>query len=353
MDRPPTVKSPLRNSTSAVNRLLPAAAAFLSAIVVGGYGYWFIGDGRWDLSECLYMAVVTLSTVGFSETLPNMDTVPYARPWTVTLILLGSGTLLYFASTLTAIIVEGDLGGLVRRNRMRRSLEHISDHVIVCGVGATGKHVVGELTDSNIPFVVVDRNESKIERLEEEIGEFLYVIDEATLDHALIEAGIERARGIVAALTDDRDNLYVTISSRALNEKLRIVSKCVKDEAADKLRRAGADVIVSPSRIGGVRMASQMLRPTVVQFLDNMLRDREANRRIEELVLLPDSKLLGATLAHANFRAFGDALVVAVRQTDGQHVYNPPADYILEAGQVLIVMARADEMNALRGHVGV
>lgn len=319
--------------------------------MVGGYGYYFIGGGMWELDECVYMAIVTLSTVGFSETLAGMDEVPGARPWTVTLILLGSGSLLYFASTLTAIIVEGDLGGFFRRNQMQRSLEKISDHVIVCGVGATGMHVAHELRDGGAPFVVIDRNPEKIARLEEEIGEFLHVVDEATLDHVLIEAGVERARGLVAALTDDPDNLYVTIASRALNEKLRIVSKCVADQAASKLRRAGADVVVSPSLIGGHRMASEILRPTVVQFLDNMLRDRATNRAIEEVAIPENSKVRGQSLARANFRRFGDALVVAIRHADGVHVYNPPADHRLEPGQVLIVMAETDRLQELRKHV--
>ncbi len=345
------MKSPRRDPNGSLARLLPAAFAFLSAIAIGGYGYWFIGDGRWSLGECVYMAIVTLSTVGFSETLPDMAHVPGARPWTVALILLGSGSLLYFASTLTAIIVEGDLGGFFRRNRMHRSLEKVHDHVIVCGVGATGLHVVTELASSHTPFVVIDRDPAKIERLEEEIGEFLYVVDEATQDHALQEAGIARARGVVAALTDDRDNLYVTIASRALNDKLRIVSKCVQDEAADKLRRAGADVIVSPALIGGMRMASEMIRPTVVQFLDNMLRDHRSNRRIEEVAVPRGSKLAGTTLAEADFRQFGGALVVAIRTHDGEHVYNPPANHVLEPGQVLIVMATADSVDALRNYV--
>ncbi len=346
------MKSPRRDpASSSLSRLLPAALAFLSAIVIGGWGYYLIGDGRWPLDDCMYMAVVTLSTVGFSETLEGMDHVPSARAWTVTLILLGSGTLLYFASTLTAIIVEGDLGGFYRRNRMRRTLERIKDHVIVCGVGATGIHVIAELSATDVPFVVIDRNQEAIDRLTEEIGDFLYVVDEATLDHALLEAGVDRARGIVCALTDDPDNLYVTIASRALNENLRIVSKCVADEAAAKLRRAGADVVVSPSLIGGNRMASEMLRPSVVQFLDNMLSDRVTNRGIEEIAIPNNSQLKGQSLARANFRRFGDALVVAIRHEDGEHQYNPPGDHRLQPGQVLIVMAETARLGELRKHI--
>lgn len=339
-----------RGASGALTRLLPASFVFLLAVVVGGYGYWWIGDGRWELSECLYMSVVTISTVGFGETLDDMPDVPGARGWTVLLILLGSGTMVYFASALTAMIVEGDLQTVLGRNRMLRNLEKVQDHIIVCGVGATGMHVVAELAATRTPFVVIDRDAVKIDKLIAEHGEFPFVIDEATQDRALILAGIGRARGIVSALTDDRDNLYVTIAARALNDRLRIVSKCVADEAADKLRRAGANVVVSPSLIGGTRMASEMVRPTVVQFLDSMMRDRTVTRRIEEVAIPEQSKLSGKPLSRAGLRDFGDTLVLAVRRPDGSQLINPAADHKIESGQILIVLAEATQLARLREH---
>ena len=318
---------------------------------MGGAGYHIIGGGRWDLSSSMYMAVVTLSTVGFSETLPGMAETPWARPWTVLLILFGSGSLLYFASTLTAVIVEGDLQGLFKRRSMSRSIDKVDKHVIVCGIGATGLHVAIELKRSDSAFVVVERSMAKIEELEEEIGEFLYVIGDATHDHVLIEAQIDRARGLVTTLTDDRDNLFVTLTARALREDLRIISKVVHDEAKTKLHRAGADVAVSPSLIGGVRMASEMLRPSVVQFLDQMLRDQEVNRRIEEIAVPHNSSLIGKTLQEVNLRETADSLVVAIRENDGSHLYNPSGNVCLAAGHVLIVMARTDEISKLRKYV--
>ncbi len=325
-------------------RLYSAGVVFGTVFLVGGLGYRLIGRGRWDYSDCFYMAVVTLSTVGFAETLPDMDQVPGARIWTVGLILLGSGTLLYFASTLTALIVEGDLRGALQRNKMRRLLDAVENHIIVCGVGATGSHVLGELIATRHPVVVIDTDIKRIERLTHEVGSFLHVIGDATEDEVLDKAGIHRARGLVACLTEDRDNLFVSLTARALNDGLRIVSKTVDSENAAKMRRAGADAVVSPAFIGGVRIASEMVRPTVVRFLDEMLRDPAGSLRIEEVPVAPGSPLEGSTLAQAQFRDRTETLVIAIRHPDGTNLYNPGPDTLLCGGQTLIVLAHADQV---------
>jgi voltage-gated potassium channel len=331
-----------------INRLVSAGLVFGSVFLVGGLGYRIIGQGRWDLSDCLYMAIVTLSTVGFAETLSGMDEVPGARVWTVALILLGSGTLLYFASTLTAFLVEGDLRGALRRQRMARILDKVHDHVIVVGLGATGNNVIRELRNTHTSYVAIERNVETAQRVATEAGpNFLFVVGDAADDHVLIEAGVERAKGLVAALSDDRDNLFVTITARALNDDLRIVARCVDIDNAQKLERAGADKVISPALIGGMRMASEMIRPTVVSFLDAMVRDKQP-RRIEEIGVPSTSAMVGRTLAEANLRQSSDALVMAIRSRDGEHVYNPGPDATIEADSTLILMVRTDELARLR-----
>jgi voltage-gated potassium channel len=338
-------------SRALVTRMWSAGLVFLTVTFVGAFGYRAIGGGRWTFSECLYMAVITLSTVGFGETLDGMHEIGLARAWTATLILLGSGTLLYFASTLTAFIVEGDLRGALRRRRMTRLLSSMHDHIIVVGIGATGQHIVDELESSRIPFVVVDVDQGRIERLASELGrEITYVIGDATEDHVLEEAGILRARGLIAALRHDKDNLFVTITARALSASIRIVAKAVESENQTKLQRAGADSVVAPAYIGGHRMASEMVRPSVVQFLDNIVRDRE-NRRIEEVLVSADSPLAGRTLAEANLRGEVDALVIAIRYLDGHHEYNPGPSQMLRAGMVLIVLARTEDLPAIEAYI--
>ena len=277
-----------------LGRLYTAGLVFAAVTVVGSVGYYVIGGGRWSWPDCFYMAVITLSTVGFGETLQDMHAVPWARTWTLSLILLGSGTLLYFASTMTALIVEGDLRGAIRRRRMSTLLDRLAGHVIVCGVGSTGQHVVEELVLSRTPVVLVDVNVERIERLMADHPEatMLYVIGDATEDHVLEEAGIRRAKGLIAALHDDRDNLFVTVTARALSDSVRIVSKAAESDNISKLERGGADAVVSPAVIGAVRLASEMVRPSVLQFLDGMVRSREQSRRIEELLVTADSPIV-------------------------------------------------------------
>lgn len=339
-------------------RLILAAMLLCTVVIVGGSGYQLLGEGRWTFEEVFYFTVITLSTVGFAETLPGMNEVPYARVWTVVLIVFGSGTLLYFMSTLTAFIVEGDIQAALRRNRMQKRIDSLTAHHIVCGIGRTGVHVVEELINTHHPFVVVDRAEDRLLDLAEKYGpqRFLYVLGDATADQTLLQAGIQRAAGVIAALTDDKDNLYVTLTAyqlareRTAQGAFRIVAKAVDPSAEAKLLAAGAHRVVSPSQIGGMRMVSEMIRPAVVEFLDLMLRDPEKNLRIEQVTLPKRTPLRGVRLRDAAIRKTTKAMVIAVRYPGEppRYEYNPGPDLRLEEGMTLIVLAETAEMNRLR-----
>jgi voltage-gated potassium channel len=232
---------------------------------------------------------------------------------------------------------------------MRNRIDRLEGHVILCGAGRTGEHIIGELVSTAMPFVVVDVDRDRLEELDgEHGGRLLYIVGDVGDDDVLREAGIERASGLVAALPDDRDNLYATVSARSLNERVRIVAKSVSPAAEAKLRRSGADGVVSPYFIGGMRMVSEMVRPTVVKFLDNMLRDRERNLRIEEVLVPTGSPLDGLRLGRAGLRAWSDLLVMAVQEADGNYRYNPPADYVLSGESHLVVLAPAPVLHELR-----
>jgi voltage-gated potassium channel len=336
-------------------RRLVSAFMFLITIVgIGTVGLHYLGEGRWGFWDCFYMTVITLSTVGFGETLSDMDQVVGARAFTVSLIVLGSGTLLYFASSLTAFIVEGDLMGALKRNRMQKDIDKLARHIVVCGVGATGVHIISELLSTGTPFVAIDLDVEHLERLGEELGvddEIPYVPGDATDDHTLERAGIARAKGLIAALHDDKDNVFVTITARALNPNARIVAKAIEPSADPKLRRAGADAVVSPYRIGGMRMVSEMVRPRVVEFLDLMLRDRERNMRIEEIAIPDDAPIVGVALRDTNIRKKTDALVIAVRDPEGSFVYNPPPSIVFTKGMTLVVLAETGEYKKLRSGI--
>jgi voltage-gated potassium channel len=334
-----------------IARRLYAATSLLVLVVLAGtmviHG---IGHGRWTWFQSLFHTVITLSTVGYGE-LPGMENIAAARAFSLALIVLGAGTMVYFASVVTALLVEGELREIFRRNRMRKSVDTMQHHVIVCGIGRTGRHVLDELRATRTPFVCVDSDAEKMNRIAEEIPGIVYIIGDATEDEVLEAAGIRRARGVVAALTDDKENLYVTLSARSLNPSLRIIAKAVETTAEAKLRKAGADKVVSTNMIGGMRIASEMIRPNVTEFLDIMLRDPEHVLRIEETQVTEKSPVAGRTLGEAALRKVCDVLIVAVRSKEGRYKFNPGAEQVLQPGSTLIVLGEHTEIGKLRSAV--
>jgi voltage-gated potassium channel len=299
------------------------------------------------------MTVITMSTVGFYE-LGHLGEVPGARSLTVFLILSGVGVLAYMQSNLTALLVEGAIGQALRRRRMQKEIEKLSRHIVVAGAGGTGKHVIEELIATQTVFVAIDRNEHVLRQVSEELGggKMLYVHGDATLDHVLLAAGVQRARGVVAALTHDKDNLYVTLSARSLNASARIVSKVVEDEAAPKILKAGASSIVNPTMIGARRLASELIRPEVNEFLDQMLRDKDKNLRLEEVTVVRGSGFVGLALKDTPIRRETRALVVAVREGDRSFTYNPDPEHQIVEGTTLIVLGETDSIVKLRQLAG-
>ena len=334
---------------ASIKRLLQAVVVLQALVLAGATGFWALGHGRWSFFECLYMTVITLSTVGFGE-LSHMHEVPGARALTVGLIIGGIGTLAYVQGNLTALLVEGVLGQMWRRRSMRKQIQELRDHVVVAGAGSTGRHVIEELVITRTPFVVIDRSREHLERISELMvqGKMLYVHGDATEDHALVEANVINAKGVVAALTQDKDNLFVTLSARSLNPKARIVAKVIEDETIPKMLKAGASSVVSPTQIGGRRMASEVIRPKVNEFLDQMLRDKERALRLEEVHVAGDSPFVGLSLKSTPIREKTKLLVIAIRSEDGMVIYNPEPDYVIEGGSTLIVMGGAEAVQTLR-----
>jgi voltage-gated potassium channel len=332
-----------------IRRMLIALGVILTLVFIGSTGFWLLGQGRWHFFDCVYMTIITLSTVGFGE-LSHMGDVPGARALTVGLIISGVGALAYVQGNLTALLVEGIIGQALRRNRMRKQIAALSGHIVVAGAGSTGKHVIEELIATRTPFVVIDRNEQQLQRLSDELmeGRMLHVHGDATEDHILIAASVKTAHGVVAALTHDKDNLFVTLSARSLNAQARIVSKVVQDDASPKMLRAGATAVVNPTQIGGRRMASEIIRPEVNEFLDQMLQDKDKNLRLEEVTIPARSSYVGVMLKDTPIRRETSLLVVAVRSPDRTFLYNPDPDYALTAGTTLIVMGEAENVVKLR-----
>lgn len=328
-------------------RIGVACSGLFIVLLIGVAGFKYFGGSQWSWLDALYMTVITLSTVGYGE-IHALSTHPGARIFAIFIILFGVGLLAFVVSSVTAFVVEGELTDIFGRKKMNREIEKLRDHYIVCGVGETGFHVADELLKTRRSFVAVDSNTQHLERLQT-LGSVLFFEGDATRDEDLLQAGIDRARGLVATLPTDEANLFATITARELNPKLRIISKMIDDSAHRKFLRAGADAIVSPTYIGGMRLVSELVRPTVVTFLDKMLHGDEATFRVEEITIPEDSDLAGQTLEGAGIARRTGALVLAIREPDGSSfAYNPPATKTLQVGSTLVVLGSMEMMERIR-----
>jgi voltage-gated potassium channel len=349
----PTPPNPIEVYVAAQRRVVLALFVLVSVLGLGAAGYWYLAwlksPGYWSFSDCIYFTAITITTVGYGETL-DLDSVPGSRTWTLALLVFGISANLYVISSITSFFVESDFGNVRRYRRLRKRMDEIHGHYIVCGVGSTGIHVVGELRAMGERLVCIDQREAPLQELERE--GVLTLHGDATDDELLHKAGIARARGIVATMDDDKTNMFVVVTARQTNPGLRIVTKAVFPSAADKLRRAGADAVVSPAFIGGMRLASEMLRPHVVRFLDEMLRDKEANLRIEEAEIGATGEVVGKRLRDAGIRERCGVLVIAVRSPEGKLDYVPGSDLMLVPGMVLIGIGGPQEIRSLRRAVG-
>jgi voltage-gated potassium channel len=322
----------------------------LTFVVLGcGLLFWALEGSAYSLFDSIYFALITISTVGYSE-LPRMELMPFSRVLVMVMIVAGVGTVAFFQSSLTAVMVEGVIGRAWRRRRMDRKIAELKGHTIVAGCGRTGRFVIEELIGSDTPFVVIDKDEALLEELNEELGgKLLWVVGDATDDQSLKAAGVERATGLVTALTDDPENVFVTISTRSLNPQIRIVSKVVAFGAEAKLERAGANATVSPHRIGGLRLVTELLRPHTAEFLDQMMRGTgEGQLRFDDVQVMRGTRYDGQTLREAAIRDKANVLVVAIRGADGKFSYNPPAEQRIQAGSYIVVLGTRDGVEVLR-----
>jgi voltage-gated potassium channel len=321
-------------------KALIAGGLLLAVLVVGTLAYKHIGGEPVTWTDSLYMVVITIATIGYGE-IVDLSHSPGGRVFTMFLSFAGIGIMTYIMMSLTAFIVEGELNEAFRRRKMEKRIEKLREHYLVCGDDGVGTHVARELATTRRPFVVIDTDREKIDRLQVGEGDGpAFVVGDATDNETLRNAGIERALGLFAVTGDDNLNLVISLSARQLNPKIRVVARCEESRNAEKLQRAGADSAVSPTRIGGMRIASEMLRPAVVSFLDVMLRRDDLALRIEELPV--PAALVGRTLAALELQRFRTLLLLAVRTGEGW-TYNPPRDYVVRAGETLIFMGSPEE----------
>ena len=324
-------------------KFLGAGIALLGVLLIGTMGYWFIGQRQYSLVDCFYMTFITIATIGYGEII-DMSHNPAGRIFTVFVAISGIGVATYILTNLTAFMVEGEMTETFRRRKMEKSIKTLRRHYIVCGVEGVGFHVLNELSETKRPHVIVDIDRERIDKTLETFHEELFIQGDATDSDTLLASGIKEAAGLFAVTGDDNMNLVISLTAKQLNPQIKVVARCRDLKNVEKMKKAGADAVVSPTFIGGLRMASEMVRSTAVSFLDTMLRDKEKNLRVEEMIV--SESLAGRPISALNLREYPNILLLAVK-TEGDWIYNPSADYTMKLWDTLIFMTTPEERDKL------
>lgn len=329
-------------------RILTPIAVLFATYLVGIVGYKWIGGADHSWLDALYMTTITLTTTGYREVI-DITQHPAAMIFTIILLLFGATAVVMTGSMLTAYVVEGDLTAGFRRRRMQKRIDAMRGHTIVCGAGQTGTAVVSELAATDRSAVAIEGNAERAAVFERLFPGVPVLVGDCTDDEVLTQAGITRASGVVVCTDDDKVALVTTVLARQMAPKARLVARASDERAAARLKQSGADAAVSPGRIGGMRMASELLRPSVVTFLDQMLRDENRNLRIEEVLVEHGSALDARQVEALRLHEYGTGLLLlAMRTRDGSYLFNPPASSPVNGGCHLIVMGDPASVTRLQ-----
>lgn len=324
-----------------MRRLLVSGVLLLAILAFGSLGYMLIdGAGFFD---ALFMTVITITTVGYNETFPLSA---HGRIFTVFLILIGVGFVLYVFSKITEDVIEGGLQKTIGRMNMKKKVARLRDHYIVCGYGRIGKVICRILEENKRPLVVIEKNPNEIEAIVK--SGHLVLEGEAADDQTLKEAGIEHARGLIAVVSSDADTVYITLSARGIRPDMFIMARSSGEEGAEtKLIRAGANKVLSPYFIGATRMAQQLVRPTVIDFIDLAVHGGELGLRLEEMVVQKTSPIAGRTLMDSGIRKDHDLIVVAIKREQGEMMFNPSPSTVIKVSDILVMLGSQDNIKAL------
>ena len=317
------------------------AVALLAAVVLAGtLGYMVIE--RWSAWDAFYMAVITITTVGYGEVHPLSFP---GQIWTVLLLFGGVGSALYVFTLLATVVVEGGLPLRLQKRRQARMINTIKDHFIVCGYGRIGSIIAGQLQRQNVPFVIVERDPARLQAAM--MDGVLAVQADASHEDVLKRVGIDTARCLIAAVGTDAENVYTVLSARVLRPDLFIVGRAEGDDAARKLLRAGANRVVSPYQIGAVQMAQTAIRPAVVDFMTLATSSDNLELAMEEITVMKGASLGDKSLLDANLRQRFGVIVVAIQREDGRMDFNPEPDTAIRAGDKLVVLGRPHSLRRL------
>jgi voltage-gated potassium channel len=313
--------------------------ALAVAIVFGTFGFKLI-EG-WTIVDSFYVTVQTLTTVGYGDIPPRSMA---GRGFAVIIMLIGVGGVALAASTIVQSVVQSELVSTFGQRRQSKRMSKLRDHYIICGSGRVGSHLVRDLDHNNEPFVIIESDGPRASEFSQR--GFNVLVGDATLDETLRHAGVEHARGLAACLPNDADNVYVVLTARDLNPGLHIVARAAEEEAEAKLVRAGANHVVAPTIIGGHRMAISLTKPAVGEFFDSITGSR-IGLLFEQVVVAEGSPLVGQILRETPIRAELDIVIISIRRANGDIIFNPSADTVIELGDILIAIGRAESLTRL------
>jgi voltage-gated potassium channel len=331
-----------------VRRLLLHALIFLIILLCGSIGYILIEGSEWTTLDALYQTMITLTTVGFQEVHPLSSS---GRVFTMFLILSGMGFIFYFLFRVTEVVIEGTVKDLFGRRKLEKKITQLEGHYIICGYGRIGRTVAQLLQQKPLEVVVIDKNAEYIPEFQEK--GILYLLGEATDEDLLLRAGIDRAKGLVAVVSSDADNVYITLTARGLNPKLFILARAAEEASARKMIRAGADKVVSPYDIGARRMANTILRPTVIDFIELAMHTRNLELQMEEITIQEGAKLQDVTLMESAIRKEYNLIVVAIKKKSGEMIFNPSPQAKLHVGDTLVVLGDRGNLTRLEKQLGL
>jgi len=323
------------------NRLILAFISFVALILIGTSGYhWLEGMG---LVDSLYMTVITISTVGFGEVRQLSS---FGRIFTIGLIVGGGGIAAFSLSVTAEFFMSGEWRRLLENRRRTRMLSNLINHVIVCGFGRVGRRVCNELSQEEVQFIVVDTNPERVEHAWE-LG-YVAVVGNAANDQMLKEAGIEKARALMAAVSSDAENVFIILTARSLNANLQIIARANYEDSEPKMIRAGANRTIVPYTISGKRMVTMLMRPNVADFLDEVAHVGGMELLLEQIHILPDSPLASKTLAEMDVRKKMGVTVLACRHTDGKIESHPGPETMIEPDGILLVLGTRDQLRDMK-----
>ncbi len=328
-----------------MRRILTALLLLLVILAFGTGGFMLI-DGA-DFLPSLYMTVITIAAVGYDEVIPQG---PGGRIFTIFLIFIGIGFVLFLFREITEVVVEGGLRRSLGRMKMKKRVVRLKDHFIVCGYGRIGKVICQILDENKRSFVVIEKNPHKIQRIID--NGYLVLEGEASTDQVLKDAGIDQAKGLIAVVSSDADTVYITLSARGLRPELFIMTRSSGEEGAEqKLLRAGADKVFSPYFIGATRMAQQLVRPTVIDFIDLAVHGGELGLRLEEMLVSENSPLIGKILLDTGIRKNHNLIVVAIKRHHGEMLFNPSPDTEIRDSDTLVLLGDQESIKNLENEV--